>query len=675
MAEFDPRLIRKNRKLFLNYSRLRAQYAYSLNHEKASVAFEIIPVLLTINEVDLPGYVPKAELACGVYGVGSSYKLREVIRDFFPEVRKRNIPFQHYLIRRPIVESLFVLGSIGTVAQTEDSDFDFWVCVDEAKWPRKTLTQLREKTANISYWCRSTFDMDVHFFILDLKQIQKNDFGRVDEESSGSSQKAFLKEECYRTMLFISGKIPYWWVLPPDINEAAYYRWIQDFKRNSPLDSVDFVDLGYMGEISKAEFLGNALWQLSKGIKDPFKSLLKMAMMEMYLSDRYQGPLLCDVLKRRVLDGRRFLRELDPYLLMVESVLNFYQERGRFGPMELLRKAFYLKAEPGLRRTRMRARESDYKIEVFRGLMDSWKWPLELVEDLNQIENWSYSRLLQFAKEINRFFSSTYRRLSEGLISKEKQAIDDYDLTVLGRKLLALFDRKRNKLQLTPFLTSKRLVLDRCVFRYERRGKGKFRWVLYDASWYPTESKRKKQRIFSSERVVRCAAWLVNNGLYDFHRTAVEMVPNPSGVILNDLIGLLKHFQSFFGPIHYLGADGAGFHMAPIIEKIMLIIDMEEMEKLKAPQTIDLVYRNTWGEMFTEAHGYEGGLKILSRYAREMNVKSLKDLNERFVIHLPNSGKEQGLTQRIIQDISKNIGMEQGEGAEFFGHQVRGYGG
>lgn len=675
MAEFDPRLIRKNRKLFLNYSRLRAQYAYSLNPEKASVAFEIIPVLLTINEVDLPGYVPKAGSACGVYGVGSSYKLREVIKEFFPEARKRNIPFQRYLIRRPIVESLFVLGSIGTVAQTEQSDFDFWVCVDEARWSKKALAQLREKTAKISYWCRSTFDMDVHFFILDLKQIQKNDFGRVDEESSGSSQKAFLKEECYRTMLFISGKIPYWWVLPPNTTEREYRRWIQEFRGHSPLDSVDFVDLGYMGEISRAEFLGNALWQLSKGIKDPFKSLLKMAMMEMYLSDKYNGPLLCDVLKKRVLEGQRFLRELDPYLLMVESVLRFYQERKRLGPMELLRKAFYLKAEPGLRRTRMRGRGSDYKIEVFRSLMRAWKWPLELVEDLNQIENWSYSRLLQFAKEINRFFSSTYRRLSEGMISKEKQVIDDYDLTVLGRKLLALFARKRNKLQLTPFLTTKRLVLDRCVFQYERRGKGKFRWVLYDTSWYPTEPKRKKQRIFSSERIVRSAAWLVNNGLYDYHRTAVEMVPNPSGVTLNDLIGLLKHFQSFFGPIHYLGTNGAGFHMAPAIEKIMLIIDMEELEKLKEPQTIDVVYRNTWGEMFTEPYNYDEGLRVLMRYARQLRVTSLSDLMERFVIHLPGSGKEHGVAQRIIREISGKIGMEQDHGAEFLAHQLRAYAG
>ncbi len=675
MGRFDPHLIRKNRKLFLNYSRLRAQYAYSLNPEKASVAFEIIPVLLTINEVDLPGYVPKAASSCGVYGVGSSYRLREVIRDFFPEARKRNIPFQRYLVRRPMVESLFILGSIGTVAQTEESDFDFWVCVDESRWTKKALDLLSEKAARISYWCRSTFGMDVHFFILDLKQIQRNDFGRVDEESSGSSQKAFLKEECYRTMLFISGKVPYWWVLPPGIDEEEYREWIKAFRRTQPLDSVDFLDLGYMGEVSKTEFLGNALWQLSKGIKDPFKSLLKMAMMEMYLSERYKGPLLCDVLKSRVLGGTRFLKELDPYLLMVETVLDFYQQRGRRSAMELLRRAFYLKSEPGLRRTRIRKPQADYKVEVFRELMENWNWPLELVEELNQIEHWSYSRLLQFSKEINRFFSSTYRRLSEGLVSTEKQAIHEYDLTVLGRKLLALFARKRNKLQLTPFLTTKRLVLDRCVFRYEPRGKDKFRWVLYDASWYPTEPKRKKQRIFSSERVVRSAAWLVNNGLYDHHMTAVEMVPNPTGVTFNDLVGLLKHLQSFFGPVHYLGSNSTGFDKPATIDRIMLIIDMEELEKLKKPKTIDVIYRNTWGETFTESYSYDEGLGTLIKYARELKVKNFRDLVERFVVHLPDSAKENRVAKRILEEICENMGLEQGYEYELLAHQLRAHAG
>jgi len=651
---FNIHEIQRNRKLFSNYNKLRMEHAFAEDPEKASVAFHIIPVLLSINEVGLPGYVSKGETGCGVYGVGSSRHLKNVIQEYFPETKHRSIPYQQCLVRKPVVESLFLLGSIGTVAQTEQSDYDFWVCVDERKWSRHTLEVLREKTWQISHWCQSTFNMDVHFFILDLEQIRHNDFGRVDEESSGSSQKNFLKEECYRTMLFVSGKIPLWWVFLPSLGQDAYESYWRDFAVEAPLDFVDFVDLGYLKEVSKTEFLGNALWQLSKGIKEPFKSLLKMAMMEMYLSESFKGPLLCDVLKERVLGGKRFLRDLDPYVLMVEKVLDFYEREHEQNAVELLRKAFYLKANPMLTRAR-KSRGKEYKSEIFRSLMRKWGWKLDMVEDLNQIENWSYNRLLHFSKEINRFFSTTYKRLSESLPSTEEHAIDEYDLTVLGRKLFALFSQGNNKLQVTPFLTSKRLTLDRCIFQYEPRGHRRLRWVVYDGSWYPKERKRKKQRIFSADRITRAAAWLVNNGLYDFHRTAVEMFPNATGITFNDLVHLLKHIQTYFGPAYYGGHNGETSYEDARMEKIMAIIDMEELEKFPKWLTIDIVYRNSWGELFTEFYPYREGLDVLIDYIRELNIRNEKDLSDRFVLHLPESARNIETSARIYQEVYKSI--------------------
>ena len=110
------------------------QYAYDLNAEKASVAFEIIPALLSINETGLPGYVSGGEDWCGVCGMNWSKDLAKVIHDYFPETRSRRISYQPYLAKRPVVESLFLIGSIGTVAQTSRSDFDYWVCIDGSTW-------------------------------------------------------------------------------------------------------------------------------------------------------------------------------------------------------------------------------------------------------------------------------------------------------------------------------------------------------------------------------------------------------------------------------------------------------------------------------------------------------------------------------------------------------------
>lgn len=656
MDRFGVELIQRNKNVFRNYNQLRCQHAYDFNVEKATVAFEIIPVLLTVNEPDLPGYVSGGEAACGIYGIRSSNDLKRVIKDYFPELQKRRISYQKYFVRRPIIESLFIIGSIGTVAQTESSDFDYWVCVEKSLPPGVSINKLRQKTDKITQWCENKFDMEVHFFVLNLEQIRMNDFGKVDEESTGSSQRKFLKEECYRTMLLVSGKIPLWWVLPPEISQEDYERncdWVA--KEDSDV-LAGLVDLGYMGAISREEFLGTALWNLTKGIKDPFKALLKMAMMERYLSDSFQGPLLCDIMKERVLGESGIMRDVDPYLLLVETVLEFYDQQKKTEQMDLLKKAFYIKADPKITRMRLKTLKDGYKVEVFNQLMKNWGWSVDLAEDLNQLGNWSYARHLKFSAEINKSFFSTYKRLSENLLGvKEKQAIDEYDLTLLGRKIFALFAKQKNKLQLTPFLTNKRMILKRCIFQFDRDRSGKVRWLLYDATRYPYERHNAKLKIFSSYMVVRAAAWLVINGLYDFHTTKIELPTNPLDFNINDLIDLLKHLQVVFMPAVQGGSMGINLQDEARKDRIMVVVDMEEPVRSKDPTGFDIIFRNTWGEIFTERYRFEKGISVLKDYVEGLDIKNVQDVTSKVVVHVPRASQAMNAKRLIYQSILEDM--------------------
>jgi len=648
---FDTNLLRKNKIIFRQYAQMRREYAYELNQEKASVAFEIIPALLSVNEPELPGFVPDGEDACGVYGIGTSSDLEGQIHRYFPEMKKRRVRFQKYLVKRPIVESLFLMGSIGTVAQTEKSDFDFWVCVDSTVFDARCLRHLHKKTQEISLWCGSTFGMEVHFFISELDRVRENDFGRVDEESTGSSQKRFLKEECYRTMLFVAGKIPIWWVVPQGTDREGYYRLMDRFREEAPYDFDDFVDLGYLGSISREEFMGTALWHLSKGIKDPFKALLKMAMMEWYLSDAFEGRLLCDLLKERVLAGGKNLLDVDPYLLMVETVLDYYLSQGRYEHMDLVRKAFYLKADPGITRVKLRRGPGDYKTEAFRGLIGKWGWPIEVVEELNLVEKWSYARHLKLSTEINKFFFSTYRRLSDSQLLKERQAINDLDLTILGRRIYVLFSRQPKKLQLIPYLTGRRIVLDRCIFQYRRSKSGQSGWTLLDATRYALERNKKPPRIFTSDRIVRAAAWLVINGIFDSRETTVEMPSNPSGVDINRLIELLRHLYDFFKPGERGVGMGDALQSEAKYERIVVVVDMEPLAVPGGPSSIDLVYSNTWGEIFTDAFPFQEGLSVVSGYVHQMELKDPSEAVSRVKVYLPQTEKDDERRKMIYQAI------------------------
>jgi adenylate cyclase class 1 len=650
----DTGLIRRNRVLFSNYTRLRREYAYEMSREKASVAFEIIPALLSLNAPDLPGFVPGGAEWYGISGMNSSQKLKKTIHEYFPEGRNQKINYQACLVSRPSIESLFLIGSIGTVAQTSKSDFDYWVCIEGAQVSREGFDNLAAKAAQIERWCESKFDMEVHFFINDLDQIRRNDFGRADEESTGSSQKKFLKEECYRTMLLVEGKIPFWWVLPPGVDQETYRQYWDGLARRERYELDEYVDLGCLEDVSRDEFLGTALWQLTKGIKDPFKAVLKMAMMERYLSETFRGPLLCNTVKERVQKGAKSLMDMDPYLLMVETVLDFYNEQGRSEDVDLLRKAFYVKSNPEISRARL-SRLCDGKAEVFRDLMKKWKWSLDQVEDLNQMEHWSYARQLKFSGEISGFFFSTYRRLSESLEMRERQVIDDQDLTLLGRKIYALYARQGRKLQLSPFLTSRNLVLDRCSFQYERDGSGRTRWLLYDATRYPMDKAGNRTQVFAAERVARAAAWLVFNGLFDQYATAVEMPSNPSGLTLSDLLDLLKHLKGFFPPGSEQMKTGESLREDARCERMMIVVNIEEGVRISEPLSMDIITKNTWGEMFTESCPFGEGLDVVRGYVRDLGGRDPGELGSVLKVHVPKSIYETDAKRRITQMVVQKL--------------------
>jgi adenylate cyclase class 1 len=376
-----------------------------------------------------------------------------------------------------------------------------------------------------------------------------------------------------------------------------------------------------------------------------------MAMMERYLSKNYNGPMLCEVIKKRVLGGPAPLRDTDPYLLMLESIIELYEQTKRPDRMELLRKAFYIKADPQVTRIKLINQNCNYQTEVFKELMGSWNWSLDLCENLNQIENWSYARHLKFSNKINTFFFTTYKYLREVLADSEAQSINARDLTLLGRKLFVQFAKKENKLQLTPFLKKGGLTLEKCIFKFARNHSGIKKWFLFDATRYLLEKPDNRSIILSSRRVARSATWLVMNGLYDFHKTKVEMPPNPSELNVNDLIDLLKHIQGFFPPALQRTKLGTNMEEEAMINQIMIVIDLEKNETATNSVSTDLIYNNTWGEMFTET--YPLG-KALSVVREALNQDVCDDIYSKVQIHITKSSQIKYSKSDIYHEIIPN---------------------
>src|SRR5690606_2037172 len=115
--------------------------------------------------------------------------------------------------------ALYLMGSSGTIAYSENSDFDIWVCIRPDLTDEEQQALLR-KTEGIESWAAS-LGLEVHFFLMSDEGFRRGQTSSLSRESSGSAQHHLLLDEFYRTGLLVAGRYPVWWLVPPDY-EAHY---------------------------------------------------------------------------------------------------------------------------------------------------------------------------------------------------------------------------------------------------------------------------------------------------------------------------------------------------------------------------------------------------------------------------------------------------------------------
>jgi hypothetical protein len=145
------------------------------------------------------------------------------------------------------------------------------------------------------------------------------------------------------------------------------------------------------------------------------------------------------------------------------------------------------------------------------------------------------------------------------------------------------------------------------------------------------------------------------NGLYDMHQTIVELLPNPSKVTANDLIDRIKHLQGFFAPYIYHDDSNTNMQQDARLNWIMVIVDMEEDIPDQDSKYIDLVFTNTWGEIFTEVYGFKEGLSVIRDYIAYLDVKDTRELSSKVSLHVPQNDQGMALKKTIGEALSRRL--------------------
>lgn len=536
---------------------------------------------------------------CEVWGYTPTLSALELTGQFFPKVRPSGARAQVRIL------AVYAMGSLGTVAQTAQSDIDCWVCFDGDIDP-DAEAGLRRKLDALGLWAESEFGLEAHFFPMRMDDVRDNRFSSGDEESSGSAQALLLKEEFYRTAVRIAGKHLAWWVTPAGADKPTYEACIQAARRYPVTGRPRLEDFGHLAPVPPDEYFGGSLWQMVKAVHSPFKSVLKLGLLETYADPASSHLPLCDRIKRNLFLNRRGARRTDPYASLLGTLRAYYADQGDAEAARLLTESFILKAN--LRDILFflgrpaRAEDMSLVTTLFGSQC------AEMERRCNTSVAWSFDKSLKMGAAVRRYMVATYERIQQTLSGggRTDAQINAEDLTRMGRRIAANFSPRQHKVMRVPFMDAAGGGFAILHFSASKAPGRKPVWLVRGGS--RSEAKRASsalQLLHKSGDPVHMLAWLLANRLYS-PRSLLQGDRTVAPISLADLQKLMPAMHEFFPFDQTFERDiNEGLSPERVI-RAFFILNLTAAPDSRRIEQVSVVYATNWGEMYCRSFDKPG---------------------------------------------------------------------
>ncbi|MCL7945602.1 class I adenylate cyclase [Marinobacter sp. ATCH36] len=532
----DRKTLRRLRDRFMAVNQHRWERARSALTYRQQAVLEVLPLVFHLNHPALPGYLDND---CP-YGV-SHYQPTEPTLNAARRLA-RTFSLKDEGRRKPDLEALFLMGSPGTLGHSVASDLDIWLC-HRHDLPERGVRCLERKAESLASWA-STLGVELHVFVFSAADLRAGrQRAEVTGENCGSAQHYLLLDEFYRTSIHLGGCYPLWWLIPVN-DEGRYDECARQLIECRFIRGDEYIDFGPAVSIPKEEFLGAGVWQLYKGIDAPWKSILKLLLIECYARGESQ-PLLSRVFKAAIYAGETNPDRLDPYVLLYQRLEQWLLKEEAPERLALVRQSLYLKA--GLPLTRSAQLVSSWRTRLLQALVDDWGWSNAEVGNLDNRVRWRAEDVVALRRAVVAELTHSYRLLSR--LARDhgtRAAISSNDMNLLGRKLYAAFQRKAGKIeQINPGLAPS-LAEENLAFHHhsEQGGSAGYDgWLLYrdledpsDAFWQPV--------IRRSGNLTELMVWCYCNGLLG-RSTRLNVRAGTSTASVAELREMLDALSSF----------------------------------------------------------------------------------------------------------------------------------
>jgi adenylate cyclase class 1 len=617
------------KKRFIDLNKARYARTLKIIRSQQKDFLELLPLLYHVNHPILAGYV-SSKTPCGIPEYTISKNTISLAKRYHKSFVSKKRAYRSYAI-----QAIYLMGSTGSIAYSDKSDFDIWVCHDSSL-SMEQIQELEEKTRAIEEWS-TTLGVDASIFLVDPDRVRIGDHDDLSIENSGSALHYLLLEEFYRTSVLLSGRYPLWWLVPPD-QELHYDEISADIKLKRYLHSKEHIDFGGIGRIPAEEFYGATLWLLYKGIDSPYKSILKIILMEVYANEYPNIDLLSMQFKRKVYEGDVSIDDSDPYLMMLDKVENYLIKKQEYERLELIRRSFYIKVNIKLGASNTN-KTNDFKTDKMLYLVNKWQWTSSYIDKLDNISNWKLRAVTNERHEIIKDLTTSYRALSNFARehSETMAKIKPSDLNILGRKIYAAFERKAGKIDIVYKGITNQLYEDHLTISRRLTEDGDEKWSAYHGALIENDLSN-YEPLKVAHSLIELCAWCYFNKIFNTH-TIIALYSDGSDLSNREIRSIFSHLKHMFESTINQGSSFEDFKQKSSILSIGTFINAgldpfssrtKRGEHLASSRTdslqygglsenlalsIDQVIVTSWHEVLTfRYYGVEGLLECLRDY-------------------------------------------------------------
>jgi len=620
--------ISKNIEKFKAFNKIKFDNLQNLmTNTNIKRVFNAIPILFCINDKNVPGYIDSSMVPLGISAEFNPDK------DALQLVKPKSGQNLSFNFNKPIVETLAVIGSGGSIAYTKESDFDFWVCIDSNKWTKEELDIFNKKAEAIQKWAISKGNVEVHLFINDINKIKKNIYAEDEDEAFGSTMGATLKDEFYRSSIIIAGKTPFWWVIPAatDQQYAAMYEQISKEQPNHL-----FVDLGNLYKIDKEDLLCGALFQLIKALGNPFKSILKMGILEKYIFDKQTSLLISQELKIDIHNDILNSLTTDSYAYMYEKIFEYYKHTITDSKLlNILPQNLYLKINPQLSKyTALKDHKNlPYKVQVMYKYTTQWGWNEEFIKDLDKFDSWEYKKVMEFWNQIKKFMLLTYKKISQQMpLLNIQQKISESDFTLLSRQIKSLILSEPDEIdQYVTFKDTPCEALinldpsDRTALNPE--------WsILKKDTEYGT------QAIKTCKDLITLISWATINNIYNPQVSRLQVESSYYKVNQNLIVEFMNEVYEMFNTKSIRIKNS--YYLQPVFNITNVLVINFNLTNATSIQTVHHLYRTSWGQTYLKQYNSESAILNILETIIADGLQLRRPFEDCCSIIVPETGKQ-----------------------------------